>query len=202
MTENSAKQVEPLGVEHWPDLLDGVRADMKGSPINVHKQMAHSPSLLRAWWDFRNYAVSGGCLGPYLGELVILRVGVHLGAWYEWGSHVDRALQLGMSENAILEVLNPIPHIETSQVIVLKAVDELMLDHGITKPTRASLEEHLDTAQIMDLIAIQGMYVILGGFIKTWDLALDGVVADRIKTVTHRDDFERASAVFRETVQR
>jgi alkylhydroperoxidase family enzyme len=201
MTDNSAKDVTPLDVDMWPSALDGVNADMQGAPINVHKLMAHSPNLLRAWWDFRNYSVTGGTLGARLGELVILRVSVHLGVWYEWGSHVDRALRLGLSTSAIFEVLNARPNLVTSETLILTAVDELMLDNGITKPTRAILEEHFSTAQIMDLIAIQGMYVILGGFIKTWDLALDDAVADRIKPVTNRSDFERASASFRETIQ-
>lgn len=197
MNEISASRIEPLDVAHWSSVLDGVFADMNGEPINVHKLMAHSPNLLRAWWDFRNYSVSGGTLGAHLGELIILRVGVHLGAWYEWGSHVDRAQRIGIQTDTIFQTLNPEPNLAASEVLALIAVDELMIDFGISKPTRAALEQHFSTAQIMDLIAIQGMYVILGGFINTWDLALDDAVAGRIISVTNRDDFEQAATAFR-----
>ena len=169
MPEATAKQVAPLDVTQWPPHLSNVSADMNGAPINVHKLMAHSPDLLRAWWNFRNYSVSGGSLGAHLGELIILRVGVHLGAWYEWGSHVDRAQRIGMTAQTIFETLNPRPNLATADALALTAVDELMLDHRISKVTRAALEQHFTTAQLMDLIAIQGMYVILGGFIHTWD---------------------------------
>lgn len=201
MNEISAKTVLPLDVEHWPHTLDGVCADMNGTPINVHKLMAHSPDLLRAWWDFRNHSVTGGSLGSRLGELVILRVGVHLSAWYEWGSHVDRAMRIGMTTGTIFETLSAHPDLDAPEVLLLSAVDELMLDRGISTVTRAALERCYSTAQIMDIIAIQGMYVILGGFIKTWDLALDDAVSNRIAAVTNRDDFARAASEFRRNIQ-
>ena len=201
MRENPAKHITPLEVEHWPRALDGIVADMNGTPINVHQLMAHSPDLLAAWWNFRNHAVAGGSLGPHLGELVILRVAVHLGAWYEWASHVDRAQKNGMATQTIFETLRAQPDLPKSENLVLTAVDELMADRGIRPSTRAQLEKHYSTAQIMDVIAIQGMYVILGGFIKTWDLALDDTVAHRIEAVTNRADFERAAAEFRRAIQ-
>ena len=130
-----------------------------------------------------------------------MRVGVHLGAWYEWGSHVDRAMRIGMTTGTIFETLKAQPDLVAPEVLLLSAVDELMLDRGISTVTRAALERCYSTAQIMDIIAIQGMYVILGGFIKTWDLALDDAVADRIATVTNRVDFEHAASEFRREIQ-
>lgn len=196
MGDETARAVAPLDVDHWPSDLSNVAADMNGAPINVHKLMAHNPALLQAWWGFRNYAVNGGTLGARLGELVILRVGVHLGAWYEWGSHVDRATRIGLSNGAIFATLNPQPDLPAGEGLILTAVDELMAGHAITKPTRAALEQHLTTAQIMDVIAIQGMYVILGGFINTWGLELDAAVAGRIKHLTTQGEFEEAAAAF------
>lgn len=48
----------------------------------------------------------------------------------------------------------------------------------------------------MDMIAIQGMYVILGAMIETWGLALDDAVAKRIGDITNHEDFEDAAARF------
>lgn len=201
MSETNAIQLEPLDVAQWPPELEVVSADMQGAPINVHKLMAHSPGLLRAWWEFRSYSVTGGSLGSRIGELVILRVGVHLEAWYEWGSHVDRAQRVGISNDTIFQTLCPQPDLEESENLILAAVDELMLNRKISTTTRAALEQHYTTAQLMDMIAIQGMYVTLGGFINTWDLALDEAVAKRIAPVTNREDFERAASDFRRRVQ-
>lgn len=201
MAKVTTKLIEPLEPDHWAPSLEMVCRDMNGAPINVHKLMAHSPGLLQAWWNFRNYSVNGGTLGKRLAELVILRVGVHLGVWYEWASHVDRATRVGMDQTAIFEVLNPQPDLPRRDVLVLKAVDELMARHCIQNPTRAELENHLETAQLMDLIAIQGMYVILGGFINTWGLELDDAVAARIASLTNRADFEESAASFQRAIK-
>ena len=96
--------LEPLATQYWDQALDKVMADTKGAPIHVHQLMAHNPKLLEAWWDFRNHCVEGGTLGNRAGELVILRVAVHMQAWYEWGSHVDRALVCGLTIDEINQV--------------------------------------------------------------------------------------------------
>jgi len=196
MADDKRVPIKPLEPDQWAQDLQNICADMNGLPINVHKLMAHSPGLLQAWWDFRNYAVSGGTLGQRLGELVILRVGVHLAAWYEWASHVDRAMRIGMDLETVFEVLKPQPDVTKLEALVLRAVDELVVEHRITERTRLELDSHFTTAQQMDLIAIQGMYVILGGFINTWTLELDSAVAGRIETLTNRKDFEAAAARF------
>jgi 4-carboxymuconolactone decarboxylase len=194
--------LSPLPIDQWDPQLAHIVEDMKGAPINVHKLMAHSPSLLQAWWDFRNFSVNGGTLGQHLGELVILRVGVHLGAWYEWGSHVDRAMRLGMpiaAINAVLlhEIGPDWPEVDG---LVLRAVDELMTTHAIHKSTRAALAPHLSTPQLMDLIAIHGMYVTLGCMIHTWGLELDEAVAARLAGLTDSATFEAAAQQFKQDV--
>ncbi|MGH1415875.1 MAG: carboxymuconolactone decarboxylase family protein [Pelagimonas sp.] len=193
-------QVEPIDLTEWDSSLSSVADDMNGAPLNVHKLMAHNPSLLNAWWNFRNYSVNGGSLGPRLGELVILRVGIQLGAWYEWGSHVDRSLRCGLTHSEINAVLerNIAPLWSPQDALLLQAVDELIGEHQISAGTLTKLESHFDTAQIMDIMAIHGMYVILGCMIKTWGLRLDDTVNDRIKSHTTQSDFEAAATVFRQ----
>lgn len=201
MGDDNRVPIGPLEPEQWDQNLQDICADMNGSPINVHKLMAHSPGLLQAWWNFRNYAVSGGTLGQRLGELVILRVGVHLAAWYEWASHVDRATKIGMTPKTIFEVLNHDPDLPKEERLALQAVDELMVGHQINAATRSEMETLFTTAQVMDLIAIQGMYVILGGFINTWGLQLDDGVARRIAHLTNQHEFEASAAEFRRLIK-
>ena len=93
--------VYPLSVSEWDDSLSQAVADMIGNPLNVHKLMANHPELLKAWWNFRNYSVVGGDLGARKGELVILRISLHMKAWYEWGSHIERSLACGLTMEEI-----------------------------------------------------------------------------------------------------
>ncbi|MFT5706858.1 MAG: 4-carboxymuconolactone decarboxylase [Oceanospirillaceae bacterium] len=181
------EQVLPLPIEQWPAELKHIINDMNAKPINVHALMANNPDLLKAWWDFRNYSVQGGSLGKRKAELVILRVAIHMNAWYEWGSHVERSLACGISLDEIERVnqREPDANWNVSEALLLLTVDQLISTHCIAPQLLKRLNEFYSTAQIMDLMAIHGMYVILGCMINTWGLTLDAAVNAKLPdTVT------------------
>ncbi len=198
MTHDALKPLQPLPIEKWDPILADIAIDMKGAPLNVHKLMAHNPHLLQAWWSFRNYSVNGGSLGNRLAELVILRVGVQLRAWYEWGSHVDRSLRCGLSLEELNRVLDPATHAGwvEQEAVLLAAVDNLIENHKISEALRLQLAKHFTTAQILDVIAIHGMYVTLGCMIRTWGLELDPAVSTRISEHVSQSDFEWKANAF------
>lgn len=188
----------PLPEDQWSPALEGVLNDMGGAPINVHKLMAHNADLLNAWWNFRNHSVDGGSLGRRFAELVILRVGMHLKAWYEWGSHVDRSLRCGLALEEInrVQVRSLDGGWTAQEAALLRAVDELVTARQLSSDTKVELARHFSTAQVLDIIAIHGMYVILGCMINTWGLALDAKVAERISAHTTEAGFNDAVARF------
>lgn len=174
--------LQPLQVENWDESLSHIIEEMSGHPINVHKLMANHPDLLRAWWSFRNHSVNGGALGKRLAELVILRVAVHMKSWYEWGSHVERGLETGLSQNDIERIAlgGSAEGWSEREAALLVAVDELIERHAISAETHGKLGRFFTMAQIMDVIAIHGMYVILGCMINTWGLELDESVENNL----------------------
>ena len=186
---------EPIPPNSWPEELSGVLEDMQGNPINVHRLMANNPVLLNAWWPFRNHSVNGGTLGRRKAELLILRVAVQTQSWYEWACHVDRALKIGIEIEHIFALLKPVSEAswaEEDRALIL-AVDELTANHQINLETLALLNKHYSNEQIMDLMAIQGMYLILAAMIKTWGLALDSDTAERVSDITDETSFLRSS---------
>ncbi len=174
--------MRPLPLPDWDDSLQRVVDDMNGQPLNVHRLMANHPDLLNAWWDYRNYSVQGGTLEQRDCELVILRVAVHMRSWYEWASHVDRGLAAGISEEEIKRVRNGPGATEWNErdAILLRTVDELVFERAISDSTHRILSEYLDARQVMDVIAIHGMYITLGCMANTWSLELDERVRDRL----------------------
>ena len=185
--------VYPLSVSEWDDSLSQVVADMIGNPLNVHKLMANHPELLKAWWNFRNYSVTGGDLGARKGELVILRISLHMKAWYEWSSHIERSLACGLT----MEEIERIKHggndakWSVEEGLILIAVDELISNHGLSKTTHTKLRSHFSVQQIMDIIAIHGMYVILGCMINTWGLELDKHINAKLPEGVTKELFEK-----------
>jgi len=174
--------LQPRPIADWPAQLDHVIEDMRGAPINVHKLMAHNPTLLEAWWNFRNYSVTGGGLGKRLGELIILRVAIHMQAWYEWGSHVERALACGIREDEIARINRKVPDTDwlDKECLLLIAVDALVEDRQLSPALLAELKPHFSDAELMDMMAIQGMYLILACMIRSWGLELDSHIQAKL----------------------
>ena len=175
---SKAENVTPLAVSQWDPRLSGVAGDMNGRPLNVHKLLANHPDLLLAWWNLRNHAVRGGSLDQRHRELVILRVAMHMKTWYEWASHVERGLQAGLSVDEIERIRQGefVSGWSVNDELILRATGECLLERRIKKSTLQDMQKHFDTTQLMDLIAILGVYVILGVMINTWGLELDDFI--------------------------
>ena len=177
--------------ENWDPSLNFILEEMNGSPLNVHKLLAKHPKLLKAWWNFRNYSVEGGDLGRRQGELVILRVASYLKSWYEWSSHVDRSLKVGISLEEIQNVnkkLNPSDWSE-KEFLLLTAVDQLIINRSFSKTQYKKLASYFSEKQILDLIAIHGMYLILGCMINVWYVPLDDDIRDRLPSSVKEKSF-------------
>lgn len=168
--------------DNWEDSLANVVSDMGGRTLNVHQLLANNAQLLEAWWPLRMYAVSGGALGKRNAELVILRTAVHMRQWYEWASHVERGLKQGLSAEDIERVtVGPDASGWSEQdAMLLTAVDELHQENALSPSLLRRLGKHFAHDQILDAIAIRSMYVMLGGVLNSWKIALDRHVTDSI----------------------
>ena len=168
--------------ENWDPSLDFIIKQMNGAPLNVHKLLAKHPRLLAAWWNFRNYSVEGGDLGRRCGELVILRVASYLKSWYEWSSHVDRSLKCGLKLSEIKNVDKELDESDWSkkEFLLLSAVDQLIAKKRLDNNVYRDLRSYFTDKQIMDIVAIHGMYIILGCMINIWGLTLEDDIAQRL----------------------
>ena len=168
--------------ENWDPSLDFIIKQMNGAPLNVHKLLAKHPKLLAAWWNFRNYSVEGGDLGRRCGELVILRVASYLKSWYEWSSHVDRSLKCGLELNEIKNVNKTLDQNDwnNKEFLLLSAVDQLIEKKHLDNDLYRDLRSYFSDKQIMDIVAIHGMYIILGCMINIWGLTLEEDIAMRL----------------------
>ena len=168
--------------ENWDPSLDFIIKQMNGAPLNVHKLLAKHPKLLAAWWNFRNYSVEGGDLGRRCGELVILRVASYLKSWYEWSSHVDRSLKCGLKLSEIKNVNKELDESDWSkkEFLLLSAVDQLIAKKRLDNNFYRDLRSYFTDKQIMDIVAIHGMYIILGCMINIWGLTLEDDIAQRL----------------------
>lgn len=185
-------ELQPLALDHWDESLSHIKEDMNGLPLNIHSLMANHPEFIKAWWGFRNYTVHKGDLSPREKELIILRVAFHMKTWYEWAAHVTRGLECGLSVNEIERVHQggEAAGWTDSESILLTALDELVEQHHLTKETLSRMHHHYSNKQIMDLIAIHGVYVIIACMINTWGLDLDEQFEEKLPATMSKEKFE------------
>ncbi len=182
--------IKPVPVEQWDPSLRNVVEDMNGRPLNVHALMANQPRLLSAWWDYRLYIVTGGDLEQRDCELVILRVASRLNCWYEWASHVVRGMAADLPLKEVRQVRRaPLEMWNERDAALLRAVDELVSNHGLGSETRASLAAHFTNRQALDIISVCGTYMTLGMMLNTWEVKLDDHVADALPDDETREGF-------------
>ena len=181
--------LRPLEVSDWDKSLSHIATQMNNEPLNVHKLMANHPALLAAWWNFRNYSVLGGELGRRNGELVILRVASNLKSWYEWSSHVDRSLNCGLTLKEIVKVNSKLSEDDwiEKEYLLLSSVDILIKKKKLKTKFYNKMRKYFSDKQIMDIIAIHGMYTILACMINIYGLSLEKKIAKRLpKQITKK----------------
>lgn len=94
---------------------------------------------------------------------------------YEWESHVVRGLAAGLTLDEINRIKSAPDGREWSEkdAVLLLAVDQLIAEYRIEEKTQRILAVHFSDNQVMDMIAIHGMYVSIAGMINTWPVDLD-----------------------------
>ena len=147
--------MQPIPPDQWDPSLQHIIDDMHGRPIQIHCLLANHPALLNAWWSYRMHSVQGGDLEQRDCELVILRVAVHMQAWYEWAAHVDRGLVAGLSLDEIYRVAEGPSAVAWNEKdsALLSAVDQLIGERTINQATQTRLENFFSAKQVMDIAA-------------------------------------------------
>jgi len=192
--------MKPLAIDEWDASLQQVIEDMQGRPLQIHCLLANHPDLLNAWWNYRMHSVRGGDLAQRDCELVILRVAVHMEAWYEWAAHVVRGAAAGLSMNEIDRVARgPTANGWNRQdAALLESVDQLIENHRIDPETLSTLGEFFSDKKILDIISLQGMYVSIACIIGAFGIEIEDYVAQQLPdSVNERSFRELLSAANR-----
>jgi len=185
--------MKPLAIDKWDTSLQHVIDDMGGRPIQVHCLLANHPDLLDAWWNYRMHSVHGGDLEQRDCELVILRVAVHMEAWYEWAAHVVRGIAAGLSLNEIDRVAKgpSAAGWNKQDATLLESVDQLIANHCIDSETLNTLGEFFSDQQMMDIVSLQGLYVSIACIIGTWGVEIEEHIAQKLPDSVNEQSFRK-----------
>jgi 4-carboxymuconolactone decarboxylase len=137
------------------------RLENQGTQVlNLHKVMAHCPWIGRNFLRLGNSILKGEELPAKLRELAILRVGNLLQAEYEVTKHVPLAMQAGVSQKQIDQLLSGSHALEfdDNEKVVLEYTDSLTKDCKADNETFEKLKGFLSDRAIVELTAAIGYY--------------------------------------------
>lgn len=172
-------RVPPLPADQWDEAVDRSLSGMlpadRRNPDdagNLLATLARHPELTRAFLRFNNHLLFSSTLSPRLRELAVLRVAHLTNCEYEWAHHV----RMGRDEGLTDDVIEALQRGEASDELdraVLHAVDELQDQANLSDATWATLSDHLEERQLMDLVFTIGCYGALAMAINTFGVEPD-----------------------------
>ncbi|KAI1187239.1 AhpD-like protein [Nemania serpens] len=164
------------------EVLERIRARRAPDPLQaLDRTLLHSPPIADGWNSFLGSIRTRTTLPPTVRELVICRVAVCNGAWYEWDSHAPLAMQGGASAEAMNLVkerdLTSVATERRKQVglgdeewAALLVADEMTRSVKVRGETFSKLLSHFNEREIVEIIATASCYNCVSRFLVALDV--------------------------------
>ncbi|WP_183093367.1 carboxymuconolactone decarboxylase family protein [Nocardioides stalactiti] len=124
--------------------------------------------LFWGWLIFAGQLMPGGRLRRRQSEMVIIRVAAHRGSEYELTQHrrLGRRAGLSAEEVARLEA-GGLEGWAGSELVLLRATDELLADEDLTDETWSELRDHFDERAAIEIVMLAAHYRMLATVLHT-----------------------------------
>lgn len=149
-------------------IASGPRKGVRG-PLAV---WLHRPKLASCAQELGRYCRYDSSVPPRLSELVVLLMGRHWLAEYEWAAHKPFALEAGLAADvidAIRDGLEP-RFVHRDEALVYAFVRQLHADKRIADALYADLVEVLGEGAVVDLVGIAGYYTLISMTINVFEV--------------------------------
>jgi AhpD family alkylhydroperoxidase len=137
--------------------------------------MLHHPRLAGPFLTYNNVLLTKPALDPRARELMVLRVAWRTRSKYEWVQHVKLAPRWGITPEEIEAIaLGADADMWTPlERDLLAATDQLLDRYRIDDDTWTRLAEHLDEAQLVEVVFVVGTYTCLAMAFNSFGLQLE-----------------------------
>lgn len=130
-------------------------------PINLFLVLGRNKRLFRGWLKFAGRLMPFGGLPRKETELVILRVAHLTECAYERGQHEHIARTVGLSSTEIDQTTRDDAPWSPRRRAILGATDQLVTRDDLDDEAWSALREHLDDADIIELVMLATHYRML-----------------------------------------
>lgn len=157
--------------------MAAARAHAEGKPQlgQVYVRMFNNPGVAAKVGELGEQLRFHGILPAEVRELAILRFAARQGIGYAWSHHQHPAQQAGISTAVVAAVSRGEVPAELSSPVqaALRAVDAVQAGNSIPAATQEVLVTAYGTAGAVELVALCGLYALIGYMVAGFDVALE-----------------------------
>ena len=157
--------------------MGSARAHAEGRPQlgDVYVRMFNNPGVATKVGALGEHLRFHGVLPDAVREMVILRYSARQGFGYEWSHHQHPAKLAGISQDVIdaLAVGKVPDSLPDASRAALEAVDAVVAKQSIPADVQQRFVAAYGNAGIVELVAVCGLYAIMGYTITAFDIAIE-----------------------------
>lgn len=146
-----------------------------GKALNIFATFARRPAALKSFLKWGNYILQETDLMPREREILILRTGHRCKSGYEFHQHTRIGLRSGLSEGDITALQQDVTEgsWSTSEILLIKAADELFEDCFMSTKTWDALGETYSEAQLMDIVMVVAQYTQVSMLLNSFGVQIE-----------------------------
>lgn len=191
---DSTMRIRPLEMSEWsPEILEKLATMARSAPPKEEvqgddrgwkkgrslpgmlKTVAHHPVLMDPFLDFSSAIAQRGALTRRDSELLAMRAAWNCQSEFEWGHHLEYALEAGLSREEIARI--PVgagaEGWSATERALLEAADELHERQNVSDEVWAKLAGSYSDKQLVEILFVVGQYTMLSMFVNSSGVELE-----------------------------
>jgi alkylhydroperoxidase family enzyme len=169
--QQSSPRIPPVAPEAFTPEQKSLVGDW--TALNFSRVIVENPGLYRTLIPLIGQLISGSALPPRDREVLILRTLRLSDEVYEYNHHVLIARKAGMTEAEIEAASAGQPDLSPFDQALVRAADELVRDQCVSDPTWRTLAERYSKPQLMEVVALVGLYALMAMLTKSFGIELE-----------------------------
>jgi alkylhydroperoxidase family enzyme len=149
-----------------------------GEPLRLFTTVAHHPRLLRRLISFGGIFMTSRVVPPRAREIVILRTAWRAGCAYEFGHHRVIGPREGLSDAEVDRLAGgDLTGMGDDDRVLVDLVDEVSTQVTLSDATWARVTGRWTTEQVLELLALSGLYRLIAGLVNSARVELEPGIA-------------------------
>jgi 4-carboxymuconolactone decarboxylase len=162
----TTERVPPLRQEDR-DERQAALVQEAGGELSVYTTLVRNTDVFADFLPLGQRLLRLSTLDPAVRELIILRVAWRCRAPYVFTHHDAIGRAAGLTDDDLAAV------VAESQDPLLRAADELVVDHRLSDPAWAALADRYPAEQIIEICMLAGFYAMVAGTLNSLGVQLE-----------------------------